>query len=189
MRGAKRRERGRFWCAGSGLKRLEGGSHAYDSIGACGCGMLGRWSFGRTPILLRSVGAGNSRTSDAAVGQVPPTHSDLPRYLSGLAWSPDGMLYAGAGFGEDNLNQIYTLDPWTGTAEYVCDLDLPLGASVRSLAIFSGQSGLCRSHGVWASLLPPPSRSAYGGAARQRGFEQPLRPGFWRSRRTARCTG
>lgn len=72
---------------------------------------------------------------DAAVGQVLPTHSDLPRYMSGLAWSPDGTLYAGAGFGDDNLNEIYTLNPWTGTAEYVCDLDLPEGRSVRSLAI------------------------------------------------------
>ena len=72
---------------------------------------------------------------DAAVGQVPPTHTDSPDHLQGLAWSPDGTLYAVASGISASYNRIYTLDPWTGIGEYVCDLDLPEGKSVRSLAI------------------------------------------------------
>ena len=72
---------------------------------------------------------------DATVGQVPPTHADLPRYMQGLAWSPDGTLYAGAGFRNTNLNRIYSLNPWTGSVGFVCNLALSGGPTVRGLAI------------------------------------------------------
>ena len=46
---------------------------------------------------------------DSKIGEVPPTHQNLPFRMQALAWSPDGRLFAG---GEEG--QLYTLDPATG---------------------------------------------------------------------------
>ena len=55
--------------------------------------------------------------------------------MQALAWSPDGALYAGRCRSGGGPNQLYTLNPWTGAAEYVYDLSLPGDTGIRGMAI------------------------------------------------------
>jgi len=50
------------------------------------------------------------------VGELPPKRYDLPTHLQALAWSPDGVLYAG------KEGDLYTLNPWTGDFEHAVSI-------------------------------------------------------------------
>ena len=50
------------------------------------------------------------------VGELPPKRYDLPTHLQALAWSPDGVLYAG------REGDLYTLNPWTGDFEHAVSI-------------------------------------------------------------------
>ncbi len=49
---------------------------------------------------------------DSKVGEVPPTHQNLPDRMQALAWSPDGRLYAG------KSGALFTLEPATGEVSF-----------------------------------------------------------------------
>jgi WD40 repeat protein len=61
---------------------------------------------------------------DPSLGQISPTRDDLPECLQALAWSPNGILYAGK---ED---AIYTINPLTGDVSYF----LTINSDIRGMA-------------------------------------------------------
>jgi hypothetical protein len=58
------------------------------------------------------------------VGELPPKRYDLPTHLQALAWSPDGVLYAG------REGDLYTLNPWTGDFEHTVSIN----SDIRGMA-------------------------------------------------------
>ncbi|MCK4887825.1 MAG: hypothetical protein KAS96_10590, partial [Planctomycetes bacterium] len=62
---------------------------------------------------------------DPDIGVVTPIRNDLPSGLQALAWSPDGILYAG------RENDIYKIDPRTGNYEHY----LSITVDIRGMAI------------------------------------------------------
>jgi len=58
------------------------------------------------------------------VGELPPKRYDLPTRLQALAWSPDGVLYAG------REGDLYTLNPWTGDFEHAVSIN----SDIRGMA-------------------------------------------------------
>lgn len=61
---------------------------------------------------------------DSKVGEVPPTHQNLPTGMQALAWSPDGTLFAA------KRGNLFTMDPATGEVS----LEAVLGFDIRGLA-------------------------------------------------------
>ena len=82
------------------------------------CGIsLGDDPAGKPAPLFCAVGwRGEFTLIRPGVGELPPKRYDLPTHLQALAWSPDGVLYAG------REGDLYTLNPWTGDFEHAVSI-------------------------------------------------------------------
>jgi len=75
---------------------------------------------------------------DAESANVTLIRQDLPRGMQALAWSPNGVLYAGRWSG--SANQLYKIDPWTGDTTYIRDLSLGSDVTICGMAISADNS-------------------------------------------------
>jgi WD40 repeat protein len=76
---------------------------------------------------------------DPNIGQIPPIRDDLPLYLQELAWSPNGILYAGRDC------DIYTVNPNNGNTTHLLSIDF----DIRGMAFSpSGTLYVTTSHTI-----------------------------------------